>query len=220
MCLFWRSPTAWSPGSTPGDLIFNLAIAYSGTLEIGTRQLNNWRLHVPPDFLPICQPDDCQHAYTVAGCHVITPVHQGGTTNKNLFFLSFLVCHLMYVQHHLETRKCVSQSLQDPPKEGCTNHTESSSKKPQNTKQSPNPLHEASSFLTKYTEQTNNLPLSIQTKMQACYFTTTHILCCQDLSSRLGMPSKLYAMCIYQAYHHIQNCTYSCPANAIYKNKA
>ena len=56
MCLFWRSPTDWSPGSTSGDLIFNLAIAYSGNLEIGTRQLNNRRLHVPPDFLPIFQP--------------------------------------------------------------------------------------------------------------------------------------------------------------------
>ena len=56
MCLFWRSPTAWSPESTSGDLLFNLAIAYSGKLEIGTRQLNNWRLQVPPDFLPICQP--------------------------------------------------------------------------------------------------------------------------------------------------------------------
>ena len=56
MCLFWRSPTAWSPESTSGDFIFNLAIAYSGKLEIGTRQLNNRRPHVPPDFLPICQP--------------------------------------------------------------------------------------------------------------------------------------------------------------------
>ena len=56
MCLFWRSPTAWSPESTSGDFIFNLPIAYSGKLEIGTRQLNNRRLHVPPDFLPNCQP--------------------------------------------------------------------------------------------------------------------------------------------------------------------
>ena len=56
MCLFWWSPTAWSPGSTSGDFIFNLAIAHSGKLEIGTRQLNNWRLHVSPDFLPFCQP--------------------------------------------------------------------------------------------------------------------------------------------------------------------
>ena len=56
MSLLWRSPTAWSPESTSGDFIFNLAIAHSGNLEIGTRQLTNWRLHVPPDFLPICQP--------------------------------------------------------------------------------------------------------------------------------------------------------------------
>ena len=56
MCLFWRSPTAWSPESTSGDFIFNLAIAYSSELEIGTRQLNNRRSHVPPDSLPICQP--------------------------------------------------------------------------------------------------------------------------------------------------------------------
>ena len=56
MCLFWRSPTAWSPESASGDFIPNLAIAYSGKLEIGTRQLNNRRLHVPPDFLPNCQP--------------------------------------------------------------------------------------------------------------------------------------------------------------------
>ena len=56
MCLFWRSPTAWSPESASGDFIPNLAIAYSGKLEIGTRQLNYRRLHVPPDFLPNCQP--------------------------------------------------------------------------------------------------------------------------------------------------------------------
>ena len=56
MCLFWRSPTAWSPESASGDFVPNLAIAYSGKLEIGTRQLNYQRLHVPPDFLPNCQP--------------------------------------------------------------------------------------------------------------------------------------------------------------------
>ena len=43
-------------GFTSGDFIFNLVIAYSDMLEIGTRQLNNWRLHEPPDFLPSCQP--------------------------------------------------------------------------------------------------------------------------------------------------------------------
>ena len=56
MCLLWRSPMTRSPESTSGDFIFNLAIAHSGKLEIETRQLNNWRLHVPPDFLPLCQP--------------------------------------------------------------------------------------------------------------------------------------------------------------------
>ena len=56
MCFLWRSPMTRSPEPTSGDFIFNLAIAYSGNLEIGTRQLNNWRLHVPPDFLPFCQP--------------------------------------------------------------------------------------------------------------------------------------------------------------------
>ena len=56
MCLFWRSPTAWSPESTSGDFIFNPVTAGSGVLEIGARQLNNWRLHEPPDFLPFCQP--------------------------------------------------------------------------------------------------------------------------------------------------------------------
>ena len=56
MCFLWRSPTAWSPEFTSGDFIFNPVIAYSGMLEIGTCQLNNWRLHEPPDFLPFCQP--------------------------------------------------------------------------------------------------------------------------------------------------------------------
>ena len=56
MCSLWRSPMTRSPESTSGDFIFNLVIADSGKLEIGTRQLNNWRLHEPPDFLPLCQP--------------------------------------------------------------------------------------------------------------------------------------------------------------------
>ena len=45
-----------SSESTSGDFIFNLVIADSGKLEIGTRQFNNWRLREPPDFLPFCQP--------------------------------------------------------------------------------------------------------------------------------------------------------------------
>ena len=56
MCLLWRSPIAWSPEFTSSDFTFNWAIAGPGMLEIGTRQLNNWRLHEPPDFLLFCQP--------------------------------------------------------------------------------------------------------------------------------------------------------------------
>ena len=56
MSLFRRSLITWSPGFTSGDFIFNPVTAGSGVLEIGARQLNNWRLHEPPDFLPFCQP--------------------------------------------------------------------------------------------------------------------------------------------------------------------
>ena len=56
MCLLWRSLITWSPEFTSGDFIFNPVIAGSGMLEIGARQLNNWRLHEPPDFFPFCQP--------------------------------------------------------------------------------------------------------------------------------------------------------------------
>ena len=56
MCLLWRSPMTRSPESTSGDFIFNLVIADSGKLEIGTRQVDNWRVREPPDFLPFCQP--------------------------------------------------------------------------------------------------------------------------------------------------------------------
>ena len=51
MFLFRRSLTTRSPGFTSGDFIFNPVTAGSGVLEIGARQLNNWRLHEPPDFL-------------------------------------------------------------------------------------------------------------------------------------------------------------------------
>jgi len=33
----------------------------------------------PPTSFPSANLAPCQHAYTVAGCHVITPDHQGGT---------------------------------------------------------------------------------------------------------------------------------------------
>ena len=56
MSLLRRSLITWSPGFTSGDFIFNPVTAGSGVLEIGACQLNNWRLHKPPDFLPFCQP--------------------------------------------------------------------------------------------------------------------------------------------------------------------
>ena len=56
MSLFRRSLITWSPGFTSGDFIVNPETAGLGVLEIGTCQLNNWRLHQPPDFLPFCQP--------------------------------------------------------------------------------------------------------------------------------------------------------------------
>jgi len=36
----------------------------------------------PPTSFPSANLAPCQHAYTVAGCHVITPDHQGGTDVK------------------------------------------------------------------------------------------------------------------------------------------
>jgi len=51
-----RSPIALSPGFTPGVYDTNLVTAGLGMLEIGARQLNDWRPHEPPDSLPFCQP--------------------------------------------------------------------------------------------------------------------------------------------------------------------
>ena len=51
-----RSPIALSPGFTSGDYDTNWVTAGLGMLEIGACQLNDWRLHEPPDFLPFCQP--------------------------------------------------------------------------------------------------------------------------------------------------------------------
>ena len=55
MSLFWRSLITWSPGLTSGDFICNPVTAGLGMLEIGARQLHNWGLHKPPDFLSFCQ---------------------------------------------------------------------------------------------------------------------------------------------------------------------
>jgi len=50
------SLVTWSPGFASGDYDTNLVTAGLDMLEIGARQLNDWRLHEPPDFLPFCQP--------------------------------------------------------------------------------------------------------------------------------------------------------------------
>ena len=89
MCLLWRSPITWSPEFTSGDFIFNWAIAGPGMLEIGARQLNNWRLHEPPTSFPSVNLAPCQHAYTVAWCHVITSDYQGGTVIITIGYMSF-----------------------------------------------------------------------------------------------------------------------------------
>ena len=41
---------------SPGDYNTNLVTAGLGMLEIGARQLNDWRSHEPPDVLPFYQP--------------------------------------------------------------------------------------------------------------------------------------------------------------------
>ena len=56
MSLFRRSLITWFSGFSSGDFIFNSVTAGLGMMEIGARQLNNWRLREPPDFLPFCQP--------------------------------------------------------------------------------------------------------------------------------------------------------------------
>ena len=89
MSLFRRSLITWSHGFTSGDFIFNPVTAGLGMLEIGARQLNNWRLREPPDFLPFCQPGVPSNVYIIARRHVITPDYQVGTLcMKNLPILN------------------------------------------------------------------------------------------------------------------------------------
>ena len=51
-----RSLTIWSPKLTYDDYDTSLMTAGLDMLEIGARQLNDWRLHRLPDVLPFCQP--------------------------------------------------------------------------------------------------------------------------------------------------------------------
>ena len=52
----WRSLITWLPEFASGDYDTNLVTAGLDLLEIGARQLNDWRLHELPDLLPFCQP--------------------------------------------------------------------------------------------------------------------------------------------------------------------
>ena len=51
-----RSLTTWSSKLAYGDYDTSLVTADLGMLEIGARQLNDWRLHRLPDVLPFYQP--------------------------------------------------------------------------------------------------------------------------------------------------------------------
>ena len=66
MCLLRRSLITWSPEFTSGDFIFNWVTAGIGVIEIGARQLNNWRLHEPPTSFPSASLAFSQYAYTIA----------------------------------------------------------------------------------------------------------------------------------------------------------
>jgi len=70
-------------------------------LEIGTRQLNNWRLHEPPTSSSSANLAPCQHAYTVAWCHVITSDYQDGTIFVIVFIrfvlILFLICRFAVI---------------------------------------------------------------------------------------------------------------------------
>ena len=46
----------WSLKLAYGDYDTSLVTAGLDMLEIGARQLNDWRLHELPDVLPFCQP--------------------------------------------------------------------------------------------------------------------------------------------------------------------
>jgi len=56
MCPFRRSLTTWSPSTHVWRLWRNSGDRRLHTLEIGERQLNDWRLHRLPDVLPFCPP--------------------------------------------------------------------------------------------------------------------------------------------------------------------
>ena len=50
-----------------------------------------------PTSFPSANLAPCQHTYTVAGCHVITPVHQGGTKDETQKLLA--AGHIREIQY-------------------------------------------------------------------------------------------------------------------------
>ena len=122
MSLFRRSLITWSPGFTSGDFIFNPVTAGSGVLEIEARQLNNWRLHKPPDFLPFCQsgvPSTRLCSNLMPRHHFRLPGQYTNTRNVlslfKMWFLSTLLCEqsiLFYREQFLTTfQKTVSEQF-------------------------------------------------------------------------------------------------------------
>ena len=66
-----RSPVTLSPGFTSGDYDTNLVTAGLGMLEIGARQLNDWRLHDPPTSFPSAS----QVSRSTRLCYSLLPRH-------------------------------------------------------------------------------------------------------------------------------------------------
>jgi len=66
-----RSPVTLSPGFTSGDYDTNLVTASLGMLEIGARQLNDWRLHDPPTSFPSAS----QVSRSTRLCYSLLPRH-------------------------------------------------------------------------------------------------------------------------------------------------
>ena len=79
-------------------------------LEIGTRQLNNWRLHEPPDFFPFCQPGVLStrlHCSLVPRHHFRLP---GRYRNQRQNFVKILIClHINFQKQILKGQLSINQ---------------------------------------------------------------------------------------------------------------
>ena len=94
----WRSPITLSPGFTSGNYDTNLETAGLGMLEIGARQLIDWRLHEAPR-LPSLLSARCpvQHAYIISCCHVITSDYLGGTIIIIIIILFIIIIIIILI---------------------------------------------------------------------------------------------------------------------------